>query len=126
MGYTLGEAALVVGKSKATISKALNSGKLSYVSKSKSGYDIEPSELFRVYPKRLDINVTERLETPIVNSEANELKALLKGKDELLDERLKRIEQLEKELARAQNQSDMFIRQITDQSTKSKKRFWQR
>ena len=61
-----------------------------------------------------------------MNSEISELKAILKGKDALLDERLKRIEQLEKELMRAQDQTDMFLRQITDQSTNPKKRFWQR
>ena len=126
MGYTLGEAALAVGKSKATLSKDLKSGKLSFVSKTKSGYDIDPSELFRVYPKRLLPNDSEQLQTPIVNSEISELKAILKGKDALLDERLKRIEQLEKELMRAQDQTDMFLRQITDQSTNPKKRFWQR
>ena len=126
MGYTLGEAALAVGKSKATISKALKTGKLSFLSKTKSGYDIDPSELFRVYPKRSATNNNEQYETPLVNSEISELKAILKGKDELLDERLKRIEQLEKDLTRSQDQSDMFLRQITDQSTKSKKRFWQR
>ena len=47
--FTLNEAAKEIGRSKGTISKALNNGKLSYISKTKSGYQIEPSELFRVF-----------------------------------------------------------------------------
>lgn len=46
---TLGQASKLVGKSKPTLSKALSSGRLSYVSKSKSGYQIDPTELQRVY-----------------------------------------------------------------------------
>ena len=52
--FTLNEAAKETGRSKGTISKALNNGKLSYISKTKSGYQIEPSELFRVFPLKQD------------------------------------------------------------------------
>jgi hypothetical protein len=40
--FTLNEAAKETGRSKVTISKAFNNGKLSYISKTKSGYQIEP------------------------------------------------------------------------------------
>ena len=67
---TLGQAAKLTGLSKATLSKALKSGKLSYVSKDSSGYQIEPSELFRVFPpKQEETPVGERLETPRVTLE---------------------------------------------------------
>jgi hypothetical protein len=52
--FTLNEAAKETGRSKGTISKALNNGKLSYISKTKSGYQIEPEELFRVFPLKQD------------------------------------------------------------------------
>ena len=52
--FTLNEAAKETGMSKGTISKALNNGKLSYISKTKSGYQIEPAELFRVFPLKQD------------------------------------------------------------------------
>ena len=52
--FTLNEAAKETGRSKGTISKALNNGKLSYISKTKSGYQIEPAELFRVFPIKQD------------------------------------------------------------------------
>lgn len=49
---SLRQAALETGKSKSTISNALKKGKISYISKGKSGYQIDPSELFRVYPRK--------------------------------------------------------------------------
>ena len=47
---TLGMAAKATGKSKTTISKYVKNGKLSIVSKDEKGYQIDPSELFRVFP----------------------------------------------------------------------------
>ena len=50
MAYTLGEAAKVTGKSKATISKAIKSGRISAVKDEAGTFQIDPSELHRVYP----------------------------------------------------------------------------
>ncbi|PSB40879.1 hypothetical protein C7B80_32340 [Cyanosarcina cf. burmensis CCALA 770] len=47
--YTLGTAAKATGKSKTSILRALQSGRLSYVEKTENGYQIEPSELQRVF-----------------------------------------------------------------------------
>lgn len=47
--FTLGTAARYVGKSKPTISKAIKDGKLS-ATKVNGVYQIDPSELSRVYP----------------------------------------------------------------------------
>lgn len=50
MRYTLSEAAAATGKNKATIQRAIKSGKIS-ASKGPSGsYEIDPSELHRVFP----------------------------------------------------------------------------
>ncbi len=67
MAYlTLGQAAKVANVSKATISKSLSSGRLSYVSKSPAGFQIDTSELFRVFPpKPLQTVDSERSQTPI-------------------------------------------------------------
>lgn len=46
---TLGEAAKATGKSKTTIGKYIKNGKLSVISKSENSYQIDPSELFRVF-----------------------------------------------------------------------------
>lgn len=52
MTLTLNQAAKESGRAKSTISKALKSGKLSYVSKTDAGYEIDPAELHRVFPPR--------------------------------------------------------------------------
>ena len=52
VNFSLSQAAKETGRSKATISKALNNGVLSYVSKTDKGYEIEHSELFRVFPPK--------------------------------------------------------------------------
>jgi len=56
---TLGEAAKQAGVAKSTISKALRSGRLSYVSKSAAGYEIDPAELHRVFPPKRSATVAE-------------------------------------------------------------------
>lgn len=74
MRYTLSEAAAATGKNKATIQRAIKSGKIS-ASKGPSGsYEIDPSELHRVFPptsqrvaQHTDAttrNATQRPETP--------------------------------------------------------------
>lgn len=61
---SLGEAAKAAGVAKGTISKALKSGKLSYVEKTTAGYQIDPAELFRAFPEKQTETVEiERLET---------------------------------------------------------------
>lgn len=50
MVYTLGEAAKATGKSKATISKAIKSGRISASKDETGAFRIDPSELHRVYP----------------------------------------------------------------------------
>lgn len=61
---TMGQAAKETGVSKATLSKALKNGRLSYVAKTTAGYEIDPAELFRVFPPKPSVNVeNERSET---------------------------------------------------------------
>ena len=50
MVYTLGEAAKATGKSKATISKAIKNGRISAIKDEVGTFQIDPSELHRVYP----------------------------------------------------------------------------
>lgn len=51
MKLTLSSAAREIGKSKSTISRAIKSGKLSASLKGDGSYQIDTSELFRVFPK---------------------------------------------------------------------------
>ena len=86
---TLGEASKETGVHKSTLSKSLKSGKLSYFEKNSAGYKIEPSELFRIYPKKprgsvADTVASERLDTPERNPDFIRLQVEV----ELLRERL--------------------------------------
>ena len=50
MKYTLSQAATATGKNKATIQRAIKSGKISATKNSSGAYDIDPSELHRIFP----------------------------------------------------------------------------
>jgi hypothetical protein len=50
MGYSLAEAATAAGNSKMTLQRAIKSGKLSASRRDDDSYDIDPSELHRVFP----------------------------------------------------------------------------
>lgn len=50
MKYTLSEAASATGKNKATIQRAIKSGKISAPKGESGSYEIDPSELHRVFP----------------------------------------------------------------------------
>lgn len=85
MYLTLGQAAKETGKSKATISKYIKTGKLSVVSKNDSGFQIDPSELFRVFPaNKQQTGKNEQSLTPEIHT-AN---SALQTEIELLRERV--------------------------------------
>ncbi|WP_205859901.1 MerR family transcriptional regulator, partial [Cochlodiniinecator piscidefendens] len=50
MKYTLSKAAAATGKNKATIQRAIKNGKISAAKNFSGAYEIDPSELHRVYP----------------------------------------------------------------------------
>jgi hypothetical protein len=58
MSYTLGQAAKATGKSKMTISRAIKEGKISANKNDNGDYEIDPSELHRVFPLVTEIHVT--------------------------------------------------------------------
>ena len=96
---TLGEASKETGVQKSTLSKALNSGKISYLEKTSAGYKIEPAELFRVYPKKSQGTVSdtvarERLDTPERNPDFIRLQV--------------EVEQLRERLTETQEQRDKW------------------
>jgi hypothetical protein len=55
MKYTLSKAAMATGKNKATIQRAIKNGKISAEKNSSGAYEIDPSELHRVYPATTQI-----------------------------------------------------------------------
>ena len=83
MAYTLGEAAKAVGKSKATLSKAIKQGKISAAKNEDGSFSIDPSELHRVYPVSQSTVSTEQYEThnltPVNTQEIIELRVKLEA-----------------------------------------------
>ena len=98
MKYTLSQAATATGKNKATIQRAIKSGKISAPKNSSGFYEIDPSELHRVFPETTqrvasDSNATMRNGTqPGINSSENSA--------------LRRVAELEKELAVAEERKN--------------------
>ena len=94
MSYTLGEAAIACGKSKSTLSKAIKSGKISAFKNDNGAFEIEPSELFRLYPPTpppIELNTIETVgveqkETPKNTNNIEMLEAKLQMANERIDE----------------------------------------
>lgn len=91
MVYTLGEAAKATGKSKATISKAIKSGRISARKDEIGTFHIDPSELHRVYPPTVSnehhetlVNTTEK---PGIDGTIRELQARLEAAHERLSDK---------------------------------------
>jgi hypothetical protein len=87
MKHTAGTAAKVVGKTKSTITKAIASGKLSAIKNDNGAWEIDASELYRVYPptplETVEIKQNDTLKEMGGNSkEIETLERLLKAAEE--------------------------------------------
>jgi len=77
MKLSMGQAAKEARVSKTSISRAINSGRLSADKIDGVGYQIDPSELFRVFPRNSNVtSPTERLVTDNVTGEVTPSNAL--------------------------------------------------
>lgn len=111
MKYSLSEAAKATGKNKTTIQRAIKNGKIS-ASKGDSGsYEIEPSELHRVFPPVVAQRDAQR-------PQSNDTQ---QGKFNSINSDLARVLELEKELAVAREhangleaQKDQMVDTIND------------
>ena len=110
------QAAKAVGKSVPTITRAIKSGKLSANRLDGGGYEIDPSELFRVWKAVTNSNsVTQPMlerETPI---EDNVLRAKLEVMDERLSDAQATIKDLRDRLDAESAERRNLTAQITDQ-----------
>ena len=91
MGYTLGEAAKACKMSKATLSKAVKSGKISATKNADGSFSIEAVELHRVYPITVETVASEQYETPKstqVNTEISNEMLVLQMKLEAAHQRI--------------------------------------
>ena len=122
MPYTLGEAAKATGKSKATISKAIKSGRIS-AQKDESGvFHIDPSELHRVYP----LNVSN--ETPTKAEEPDDRLATIRELTARLEAVNDRLQDKESVIADLKEDRDKWRQQATALLSAPPQRisFWQR
>lgn len=102
MAYTLGEAAKATGISKASISRAINSGRISATKKDDGSFSIEPVELHRVYPPKSAAPVSSTDHETIRNtSDSNVLQARLDAALEQLRDRDRTVEDLRHRLDQA-------------------------
>jgi excisionase family DNA binding protein len=138
MKFTAGQAAKEVGKSMPTISKALKTGRLS-ATKVGNKYEIDASELFRVWPKAADVeplprNTSKGSSLSLVNpNNGDEIKALqdaLNAERKLNSEKDARIADLTQRAERAEQKEDtaqaQLVGLLTDQRTSPRKGFWER
>lgn len=116
MVYTLGEAAKATGKSKATISKAIKSGRISARKDETGTFHIDPSELHRVYPPTVH---SEQKETPEnttdkigIDGTIRELQARLEAARERLSDKEAVIADLKEDRDRWRQQASALL---TDQ-----------
>lgn len=93
MKLTLNQAAKEARKAKSTVLKAIRDGRLSTLKNSKGQYEIDPSELFRVFPKTVSI---DHHETAFDQGELERLRSELAGErrlNEVLSEQVSDLRQ---------------------------------
>jgi len=96
MKYSLSEAAKATGKNKTTIQRAVKSGKISAAKGDSGSYEIDPSELHRVFPPAVAHRVAQHLQSNDTQQENTAFS----------NSNLARVLELEKELAVAHERAD--------------------
>lgn len=119
MGYSLAEAATASGKSKMTIQRAIKSGKLSASRRDDESYDIDPSELHRVFPP---VSVLEAKNDDKVRDDIPNDMMVLRLELKVRDEKIASIE-AERERERHQLESQIDdLRQRLDSEGEERRR----
>lgn len=113
MAYTLGEAAKATGKSKATISKAIKSGRISACKDETGTFHIDPSELHRIYPPAVSSEQREtHTNTPVrtdIDGTMRELQARLEAAHERLSDKETVIADLKEDRDRWRQQATALL-----------------
>lgn len=108
---TLGQAARETGLSKPTISKAISKGRLSATRNEQGEYQIDPAELFRVYPPTSKPTVSDLHEETPVNTDG-----LHRELELLRDERARERAQLEATIADLRSERDRLLKLVDEQA----------
>ena len=110
MVYTLGEAAKATGKSKATISKAIKSGRISAQKDETGTFRIDPSELHRVY---LPTVSSEHNETQVNTHEKRDIDGTIRELQARLEAAHERLSDKEAVIADIKEDRDRWRQQAT-------------
>jgi len=114
MKYTLGQAAKATDMSKAALSRAIKTGRISATKNEGGSFEIDPAELHRVYPpKQAQLNDTQPQPTPPQQAEIERLKATVEGLERLC-------RQIEGERDSLREQNTKLTAILTDQRAQTK------
>jgi predicted site-specific integrase-resolvase len=123
MNYTLSKAAMATGKNKATIQRAIKSGKISAIKNSSGAYEIDPSELHRVYPATAQRVAQQDISNDTQHADKNN--ETVKVKLDLLEvERERERDQLQSTIDDLRARLDRSEERITALLPAPKKRGW--
>ena len=124
MRYTLGTAAKATGKAKSTILRAVKNGTISAIKSRDGSYEIEPSELHRVFPPNSTQQAPSNNTQPYEEHDAT-LRLRL---DVLESERQRERDQMQATIddlrARLDRSEDRFTAILGTQNKKSKPFWW--
>jgi hypothetical protein len=123
MKYTLSKAAMATGKNKATIQRAIKSGKISAIKNSSGSYEIDPSELHRVYPATAQRVAQQDISNGTQHADKNNETIMLKL-DLLEAERERERDQLQATIDDLRVRLDRSEERITALLPAPKKRSW--
>ena len=91
---SLNKAAKEAAIAKSTLLDALNSGRMSAGKNDKGHWEIDPAELFRVFPKTSSTEQEEPTPTPIENREKTSSNSALAVEVKMLREQMDKLEQM--------------------------------
>jgi len=115
MGYTLGQAAKAVGKSRTTILRALKKSKISGTKDAHGNWSIDPAELHRVYPAITGGNGTAEDNATLRNTEGNDVVRTLEARiEELRQDRDAWRDQAQRLLLARHDERRSFWRRLFD------------
>jgi hypothetical protein len=130
MKLSASQAAKAVGKSVPTITRAIKSGKLTAGKLDGGGYEIEPSELFRVWEAvKSESDATPTVLGRETHIETSVLQAKLEVTEQRFEDAQRTIEDLRTRLDTESAERRQLTAQITDQRRQpepQKRGFWAR
>ena len=142
MAYSLGQAAKATGISKTSLHRAINKGRISAAKNDNGAYEIEPSELHRVYPPVAEDNSSANpdlvrdgtpetaVETEVLRREVELLRERLADKDGVISDLRERLDQSEQERREKDRQLTALLTDERQQAeavpTNAGRGFWSR